>query len=140
MTAAQESRRKDVERFFGVLQGRFRILRYEFHEWNDSDIIDILHACVIIHNMLVDFSRNGELQSEVDETGRSLTSEEIVEEFLIDVPDTISPSSQNTVSVSSEDWLQELMGVEDSIRDKKLHDYLRTALENHIWNLKGDQV
>ena len=30
--AAQESRRKDVERLFGVLQGRFKILRHEFHE------------------------------------------------------------------------------------------------------------
>ncbi len=36
MTAAQESRRKDVERFFGVLQRRFKILRHEFYEWNDS--------------------------------------------------------------------------------------------------------
>ena len=28
-TKAQESVRRDIERFFGVLQGRFRILRYE---------------------------------------------------------------------------------------------------------------
>ena len=82
MTAAQESRRKDVERFFGVLQRRFKILRHEFYEWNDSEIVDITQACVILHNMLVVFSKSGELRNEVDETGKILTSQEIVEEFL----------------------------------------------------------
>lgn len=32
MTEAKETRRKDVGRLFSVLQGRFRILRQEFHE------------------------------------------------------------------------------------------------------------
>ena len=41
-TVAQESRRKYVERLFGVLQGRFRILRIEFHEWHHSTITKFL--------------------------------------------------------------------------------------------------
>ncbi len=32
MNTAKESREKDIERFFGVFQGRFKILKYEFHE------------------------------------------------------------------------------------------------------------
>ena len=53
MTAAQESRRKDVERLFGVLQVRFRILRQEFNEWRHENVTEILEACVILHDMLV---------------------------------------------------------------------------------------
>ena len=32
MTSIQVSSRKDIERFFGVLQGRFKILRHEMHK------------------------------------------------------------------------------------------------------------
>ena len=53
-TRLQKSVRKDIERFFGVLQGRFRILRHELHEWSDELIILISQVCVVLHNMIVD--------------------------------------------------------------------------------------
>ena len=53
-TKSQESVKKDIERFFGVLQGRFRILRHGLHEWSDELIILISKVCVILHNMIVD--------------------------------------------------------------------------------------
>ena len=138
MTKAQESQRKDVERFFGVLQGRFKILRHEFYEWSDSGIVDVLHVCVIIHNILITCSKNGELQNEEDESGNCLTSDGIIEEFLGEARTAEQSCSERTEPVCSSEWLQELMGVEDSIRDDTAHKNLKKALQNHIWNIKGD--
>ena len=61
MTKRQEAVRKDVERFFGCLQGRFKMLRQERHEWSDSELILISKVCIILHNMIVKMVWNGEL-------------------------------------------------------------------------------
>lgn len=63
----QEAVLKDVERFFCVLQGRFRILRQEMHEWSDTKIIPISNVCVILHNMMNDIDKGGRLTKETDE-------------------------------------------------------------------------
>lgn len=47
MTKRQEAIRKDVERFFGYVQGRFKILRQELFEWSDEQIVLISNVCVI---------------------------------------------------------------------------------------------
>lgn len=46
----QEAIRKDVERFFGCLQGRFRILRQDREEWSDELILLDADVCIILHN------------------------------------------------------------------------------------------
>ena len=81
-TKSQESVRKDIERFFGVLQGRFRILRHELHEWSDELIILISKVCVILHNMIVDMWRQGELRTEMGENGEIV---DVVGEFVDDI-------------------------------------------------------
>ena len=50
----QESARKDVERAFGVLQSRFAIVRGPSRMWFKEIIGEILRACVIMHNMIVE--------------------------------------------------------------------------------------
>lgn len=60
----QESARKDIERFFGVLQSRFEILRREFRKWEIDDIISIAEACVILHNLIVRMQMNGDFRDE----------------------------------------------------------------------------
>eukprot|EP00644_Phytophthora_capsici_P007896 jgi/Phyca11/126401/e_gw1.63.189.1 len=50
----QEAVRKDVERCFGVLQGRFAILTSPARTWSHEKLCDIWRACVIIHNMIVE--------------------------------------------------------------------------------------
>ena len=69
MTKNLESRHKYVERLFGVLVGRFEILRYELHEWSDERISLIAETCVSIHNMIVRFHQDGLLNEECSETG-----------------------------------------------------------------------
>jgi hypothetical protein len=52
-TGWQESARKDIERAFGVLQGRFKAMAYPIH-FLDQDCIYAMVACwLILHNMCV---------------------------------------------------------------------------------------
>ncbi|KAL9458695.1 hypothetical protein AB3S75_007543 [Citrus x aurantiifolia] len=51
---AQESARKDVERAFEVFQARFAIVRGPACFWDRDTLDDIMKACVIMHNMIVE--------------------------------------------------------------------------------------
>ncbi|CAN0872917.1 hypothetical protein LINGRAHAP2_LOCUS10231 [Linum grandiflorum] len=50
----QEAARKDVERAFGVLQARFAIINGPSDMWCKDIIGDIMRACIIMHNMIVE--------------------------------------------------------------------------------------
>ena len=52
--ACQESARKDVERAFGVLQSRFAIVRGPARFWDQETLNDIMKACIIMHNMIIE--------------------------------------------------------------------------------------
>ena len=56
----QEKVRKDIECAFGILVSRFHILQRPLRGWYLNEIIDLLHCCVILHNMIVE-SRHGAL-------------------------------------------------------------------------------
>ena len=57
----QEDVRKDVERAFGVLQARFRILDTPCKLWNSEDMRCVIIACIILHNMVVENERDRHL-------------------------------------------------------------------------------
>lgn len=67
MNQHQEAGRKDVERPFGCLQGRFQKLWTERHEWSDESLIIISNVCVRINNMIVAMIIRGELSEEEGE-------------------------------------------------------------------------
>lgn len=50
----QEAARKDVERAFGVLQSRFNIVRRPARLWKRASVGNIIEACIILHNMIVE--------------------------------------------------------------------------------------
>lgn len=52
--ARQESCRKDVERAFGVLQSRWAMIRGPARSMSIPVIGDIMTACIILHNMIVE--------------------------------------------------------------------------------------
>ncbi|QHO54546.1 uncharacterized protein DS421_2g57730 [Arachis hypogaea] len=54
----QEGQRKDVERAFGVLQARFAIIRGPAHFWEKKKLANIIRACIILHNMIVEDERD----------------------------------------------------------------------------------
>jgi hypothetical protein len=50
----QEASRKDVEQCFGVLQTRVAIIRNPCRMWSMDTILDVMFACCILHNMIVE--------------------------------------------------------------------------------------
>jgi hypothetical protein len=57
--AEQESARKDVERAFGILQSRFAIVRRPARFWHIETLEEVMRACIILHNMIVEDERAG---------------------------------------------------------------------------------
>ncbi len=52
-TGWQESARKDIERAFGVLQGRFKAIAYPIHFLDQDCIYAMVTSCLIVHNMCI---------------------------------------------------------------------------------------
>ena len=62
----QEGRRKDVERAFGVLQARFAIVSRPARGWKHHNLSNIMKACIILHNMIVEDERDSYLDYNYD--------------------------------------------------------------------------
>lgn len=54
----QESVQKDVERAFGVLKQRFRVLAIRIKLWHTEAIDAIMITCIILHNMIIEDERS----------------------------------------------------------------------------------
>ncbi|GKA77317.1 ALP1-like protein isoform X1 [Tanacetum coccineum] len=50
----QEGARKDIERAFGVLQGRWRIISQPARAWTINKLRRVMHTCIILHNMILE--------------------------------------------------------------------------------------
>nr|GEW84725.1 protein ALP1-like [Tanacetum cinerariifolium] len=55
----QEGARKDVERAFGVLQGRWGIIQQPARQYHVNPIRRIMYSCIIMHNMIFKRSEDG---------------------------------------------------------------------------------
>ncbi|XP_071715115.1 uncharacterized protein [Rutidosis leptorrhynchoides] len=111
-THFQESARKDVERTFGVLQGRFNILRVPGRAWRAKKLHHILYCFVLLHNMIQ------------EDNGFAITS--LDEEYLNEPENRpVFVRNQNTTRAARD----------KEIRDKDVHNALRADLTAHIWNL-----
>ncbi|XP_020266509.1 uncharacterized protein LOC109841996 [Asparagus officinalis] len=108
----QESARKDVERAFGVLQARFAIVRGPGRFWQPCVLKDIMTACIIMHNMIVEDERDCQLDNNFD--------------FTDSVP-VVEPSHVQTVS------LTEFIQNHHQIRNTQTHKSLKNDLIEHLW-------
>ncbi|XP_057451272.1 uncharacterized protein LOC130743157, partial [Lotus japonicus] len=54
----QQGCRKDIERAFGVLQARFKIICEPARLWDIDDLSIIMRSCIILHNMIVEDERD----------------------------------------------------------------------------------
>ena len=73
---AQEACRKDVEWAFGVLQSRFAIVRGPARLWDEESLGNIMRACIIMHNMIVEDERDeytDEYDCDYDDMGEKVT-------------------------------------------------------------------
>ncbi|XP_071699608.1 uncharacterized protein [Rutidosis leptorrhynchoides] len=105
--------RKDVERAFGVLQGRFHILRIAASTMSVNKIRRVMDTCVILHNMILE--DNGFALSDWEE--------EFITKNMENRPERIRDRGRD----------QEVIMLE--MRDQTVHDQLTQDLVEHIWNL-----
>ncbi|XP_062161950.1 uncharacterized protein LOC133868980 [Alnus glutinosa] len=115
---AQESARKDVERAFGVLQARFAIVRGPARFWKLETLKDIMMACVILHNMIVEDERtnNGEEDFEYEQLNEPL----------------------EPVTLGATNDFNEFIQRHHSIRDRETHSQLQLDLVEHLWQLHSE--
>jgi hypothetical protein len=107
---AQEACRKDVERAFGVLQSQFAIVRGLARFWDEDTLRQIMRACVIMHNMIVEDEQDDEHNINYKGVG-----------------DKVNTSHEETPE------LEEFIHNYKKIKDKGIHTQLQDDLIEHIW-------
>nr|GEW54348.1 protein ALP1-like isoform X1 [Tanacetum cinerariifolium] len=106
----QESARKDVERAFGVLQGRWHIIAQHARAWTVNKLRRIMYTCIILHNMLL---KNQKFA-------------------LSDIGDTyICPRANLARTWIERCEVQRKQAQE--LRDKQTHARLQRNLIEHVW-------
>ncbi|KAL5576009.1 hypothetical protein UlMin_017708 [Ulmus minor] len=108
----QEGCRKDVERAFGVLQSRFAIVEGPARFWNKNVLHDIMTACIIMHNMIIEDERD------VDAA---------IEDWME------APTPEVEIAVDENTRFQEFLARHRQIKDREAHIALRNTLIDHLW-------
>ncbi|XP_050253758.1 uncharacterized protein LOC126699825 [Quercus robur] len=115
---AQEAYRKAVERAFGVLQARFAIVRGFARFFYHETLQDIMKACIILHNMIIEDER--------DET----EAVDLDYEHIDEISCTMSREPTNEFT--------KFIQVHQCIRDREVHSQLQMNLVEHLWQLQGE--
>ncbi|XP_062204528.1 uncharacterized protein LOC133906594 [Phragmites australis] len=116
-SAMQAALRKDVEHAFGVLQARFAIVRGPARVWGQSTLHNIMTACVIMHNMIIE-----------DERGTASP---------VQVFDFMGEPTQ--VHRSGDEGVLHYVETTQAIRNRAVHRQLRADLVEHLWSIHGAQ-
>jgi hypothetical protein len=115
----QEEARKDVERAFGVLQSRFAIVRGPARFFQIETLKDIMTACIILHNMIIEDERH------IDEVERG--------DYQQFNETTLDPVS-HAPTLEFMDFIQR----HHQIRDRETHSQLQSDLVEHLWQLHSN--
>ena len=114
----QESKRKDIERAFGVLRRRFCILKRPARLHDRGQLEKVVLACLILHNMIVeDEKTNDNIEEDLD---------------LNEAPSTMTVHAP---AFSPEDYVtfERVLEKDADIRDSSTHKQLKKDLIEHIW-------
>ncbi|XBH75461.1 hypothetical protein VPH35_102216 [Triticum aestivum] len=118
--AHQEGARKDVERAFGVLQGRFSILRRPARLYDRGDIEKVMIACIILHNMVVE---------DEEEAAANILDLNKEAGTSIVLPSVFTHGDKPVFA--------QVLQRDARIRDRGTHRALKTDLVEHIWKKFG---
>uniref|UniRef100_A0A8R7PN84 Nuclease HARBI1 n=2 Tax=Triticum urartu TaxID=4572 RepID=A0A8R7PN84_TRIUA len=116
----QEGARKDIERAFGVLQSRFSIVRRPARLWSRASIGNIIKACIILHNMIVEDERE-----------------------MVTTPLDLNETPGSSVvlplemKVGGNTCFADVLQRNAGIRDRSTHTQLKRDLVEHIWKRYG---
>ncbi|KAM3364359.1 hypothetical protein ACQJBY_014602 [Aegilops geniculata] len=113
----QESVRKDVERAFGVLQFRWGIVRSPALSWDEGKVWEVMTACVIMHNMIVEDERD----------------ESIFDQGFDYQGENIEPLHQDPAT------FEQFAQFHREMRDWHTHVNLQNDLVEHVWEHVGNQ-
>ncbi|XP_021723919.1 uncharacterized protein LOC110691305 [Chenopodium quinoa] len=120
----QEAARKDVERAFGVLQARFAIIKKPSLAWDTDILHNIMLACIIIHNMIVEDERET-YQNNVN-----------TNEFM-----NVGGNANEDTTEYRTDRIVDIglyLSRRTEIEDQQTHLQLKNDLVEHIWNKFGN--
>jgi len=113
----QESARKDVKRAFGVLQSLFAIVRGPVQYWDEETLANIMKACIIIHNMIIEIE--GAMNFRFDH-------EREVNSFI-------------SVSHGEIPELHDFFQTHNRIRDRANSSQLQKDLVEYLWEQYGNE-
>ena len=111
--------RKDVECAFGVLQARFAIIRNPSRMWEREALSQIMYACIILHNMIVEDER--------DSYGKRND---------YDYDQTNSAALVNYYHGPINEFAR-MLEINTAIHDRSKHRSLKADLTEHIWQRFG---
>ncbi|GJY70529.1 ALP1-like protein isoform X1 [Tanacetum coccineum] len=112
----QESARKDVERAFGVLQGRWGIIQQPARQYHVNRIRRIMYSCILMHYII-------------------LEDQEMV---ISDFNEMYANPSRNMQRTSIERYEIQRRKAKE-LQDKETHISLQRKLMEHIWQEVEDQ-
>lgn len=105
-STAQEGTRKYIERFFGVMQARFRILRRESELWSGANLVCVTEVSVIIHSLLVRMSQSGAFDEEVMDERHQVN---LVKQFLDEEEAHRAEQGEEVASREAQDTAKEFV-------------------------------
>eukprot|EP00918_Siedleckia_nematoides_P002428 GHVU01005576.1.p1 GENE.GHVU01005576.1~~GHVU01005576.1.p1 ORF type:complete len:440 (+),score=48.73 GHVU01005576.1:219-1538(+) len=129
----QEATRKSVERGFGVVQARFRVIQQPFRQWSLDAMRAILRCCLILHNMVVEDEREiygNDMYDYLFEEER--TGAQVTERLgLPYVNVTRPPPGERVTSVDA------LVCNLECMKRQSEHNRLKQDLIEHLWGIHG---
>jgi hypothetical protein len=124
----QEGYRKDVERAFGILKARWQIIKRPVRMWDKVDLGFIMKACIILHNMIVEYERPQDdcMDEPVD---AQVSTRRAEQEY-----DGVEPCEVGRQPLQ----LPELNARRQLVRSRNTNATLKANLIEHIWIREGN--
>nr|XP_043636014.1 uncharacterized protein LOC122607155 [Erigeron canadensis] len=110
----QELARKGIERAFGVLKKRWKVLNHSAQYWNKALMQDVIYACIILHNMILE-----------DE------DKAICQDYNPDEPSLVPGHWEQMTS------LEQRIQNRHAIKSRETHNMLTVDLVDHLWSTQA---
>ncbi|XP_071739353.1 uncharacterized protein [Rutidosis leptorrhynchoides] len=111
-TRKQVAARKDVERTFGILQGRWYILQQPAKAYEVNQMRQLMYTCIILHNIIF------------EDNGYNLSENDWVYEPVLNLQCT---------------WIERCgtrPGRTGELRYREMYESLRSNLVEHLWSIR----